>query len=134
MTIQDQEPRLVTGHVGLGDMKIVEFSNIDKQTGLDFNPSDDLTVFMRNDPMFYRKHYFPVMAKIADLQDRGQSIDTMALISPIVQQGIDAYCQKFNITQSPNEVFPRSERAEIVNKIYSEESPEIKKGNYRLKK
>lgn len=115
-------------------VKIVEFSNIDKQIGLDFNPTDDLSVFMRNDPMFYRKHYFPVMAKIADLQDRGQSIDAMSLMSPVVDRGIDTYCKKYNIKQRPDEIFPRSERAEIVKKLYSEESPEIKKGNYRLNK
>jgi hypothetical protein len=115
-------------------VKIVEFSNIDKETGLDFNPADDLTVFMRNDPMFYRKHYFPIMARIADLQDRGESIDATSLISPIVSQGINAYCKKFNIKQRPDEIFPAAERAEIVKKIYSEEMPQLKKGDYRLKK
>jgi hypothetical protein len=115
-------------------VKIVEFSNLDKETGLDFNPADDLTVFMRNDPMFYRKHYFPVMAKIADRQDRGDSIDAASLISPVVDQGINIYCKKFNIKQRPDEIFPAAERAEIVKKIYSEEMPQLKKGNYRLKK
>jgi hypothetical protein len=115
-------------------VKIVEFSNIDKETGLDFNPADDLTVFMRNDPMFYRKHYFPVMAKMSDLQDKGSSIDPIALMNPVIDQGVSTYCKKFNIKQRPDEIFPKSERSDIINKIYSEELPQIKKGNYRLKK
>jgi hypothetical protein len=115
-------------------MKITEFSKLDNDTGLNYNPSDDLTVFMRNDPLFYRKHYFPAMAKMSDLQDRGSSVDPIALMSPVVDQGVSTYCKKFNIKQRPDEIFPKSERSEIINKIYSEELPQIKKGNYRLKK
>jgi hypothetical protein len=115
-------------------VKIVEFSSINKEEDLNFNPSDDLTVFMRNDPLFYRKHYFPAMAKMSDLQDRGSSVDPIAVMSPVVDQGVSTYCKKFNIKQRPDEIFPKSERSEIINKIYSEELPQIKKGNYRLKK
>jgi hypothetical protein len=114
-------------------MKINEFSKIEKDDRLSFNPEDDLTVFMRNDPMFYRKHYFPAMAKIADMQERGESIDPVVLMGPVIKQGIDTYCKKFNIKQRPDEIFPPSGRSDIIKKIYSEELPQIKKGDYRLK-
>jgi hypothetical protein len=114
-------------------MKINEFSDLEKDDRLSFNPNDDLSVFMRNDPMFYRKHYFPAMAKISDLHDRGESIDPLVLMGPVVDQGINVYCKKFNIKQRPDQVFPKTERAEVIKKIYSEELPQIKKGDYRLR-
>jgi len=57
--IQDHVLRHVTGHVGSGNMKINEFADIDptKENDLGFDVIGDMQVFMKNDPMFYRKQY-----------------------------------------------------------------------------
>ena len=41
-------------------VKIVEFSHADD---LGYDVVEDVAIYMRNDPMFYRKHYFPAMTK-----------------------------------------------------------------------
>ena len=36
-----------------------------------FDLVDDTCMHMRNDPDFYRREYFPTMAKVADMQREG---------------------------------------------------------------
>jgi len=50
-------------------MKINEFTDIehnhgDKKNELGFNVAHDLHIHMKNDPMFYRKQYYPTIAKL----------------------------------------------------------------------
>ena len=35
-----------------------------------FDLIDDTSFYMRNDPEFYRKEYFPAMARIADMHSK----------------------------------------------------------------
>jgi hypothetical protein len=100
-------------------------------TELPFNKVDDVVVFMRNDPMFYRKQYFPTFANIADMQREGSNDDPKSAIMPMIEKGINQYCAKFNIARSPDEVFNNNDRAEIFDKIYKEELEQIKKGEYK---
>lgn len=111
-------------------MKINEFFKGDDKK-VPFNVVDDLTIFMRNDPMFYRKHYFPMMAKISDMHDRGKSVDPIVLMKPVVDQGVNTYCKKFNLGSKPDKLFSEQDRKEVIQKVYSEEMPYVKKGTYR---
>ena len=47
-------------------MRIVEFTHPDNKE-LPFDVVEDAIVFMRNDPMFYRKQYYPTVTKLADM-------------------------------------------------------------------
>ena len=44
-------------------MRLNEFTDIEDKE-LPFDIVDDTIVFMRNDPMFYRRHYFPAVSKL----------------------------------------------------------------------
>ena len=50
-------------------VKINEFSHKD-QYGYDI--VEDAAIYMRNDPMFYRKHYFPTMTQCQDAHRDGK--------------------------------------------------------------
>jgi hypothetical protein len=114
-------------------MKINEFYSKQEQA-IPFNVVDDLTIFMRNDPIFYRKHYFPMMANISDIHERGQSVDPIVLMKPVVDRGINTYCKKFNLGKKADRIFSNEDRSEVINKIYSEEMPYVKKGAYKANK
>jgi len=115
-------------------MKINEFSNSEQDQQVPFNVVDDLAIFMRNDPMFYRKHYFPMMAKISDMHDRGESVDPIVLMKPVVDRGINSYCNKFKLGKKTDKLFSEQDKTDAVKKIYSEEMPYVKKGTYRASK
>ena len=110
-------------------MKIVEFHQpIDH--GLPFDVVDDVTVFMRNDPMFYRKSFFPAISKLADKFRNGKTCDKSDL-SQMVETALESYCQKYKVAELPDEIFTNDDRISIIDKIFSEEMEQIKKGEYK---
>jgi hypothetical protein len=128
--IRVQDTRQDTGRVGSGDMKINEFANLDNNE-LNFDLVDDTIVFMRNDPMFYRKHYFPAISKMADMYRAGNKFDSESIIMPVIEKACDAYVQKFNLGKLSDELFTQDDRVALLNRIYTEEMKEINKGEYQ---
>ena len=66
-----------------------------QQDEIPFDVAEDLAIFMRNDPMFYRKTFFPAMADVSDKMEKGDSIDPAVMLKPIVDQGVKGYCKKY---------------------------------------
>lgn len=109
-------------------MRIDELAQNDDMK-LPFDVVDDAVVFMRNDPMFYRKQYFPAVSKVADQFRAGKDPDKSVLGS-MVDSGINSYCKKFNIARKPADIFTMEDREAILSKIFSEELKEIEGGAY----
>jgi len=110
-------------------VKIVEFHDPENNR-FDFDVVDDVVVFMRNDPMFYRKSFFPAVSRLADLHRAGKPIDQQKCLGGMVENALQSYCKKYKIAQQPDEVFNNDDRAAIINRIYAEEMEEIKRGEY----
>ena len=85
-------------------MRIDEFSNV-----AEFKPTfdvvDDLHVYMRNDPMFYRKEYFPMVIKMNDAIQAGSKVNTKEMIIPMINKGVSSYCKKFDLARTSNDIF-----------------------------
>ena len=110
-------------------MKINEFAQSGEQQ-INFDVVDDTIVFMRNDPVFYRKSYFPTMSKMADMHRAGKDIDPETLVGPVVDRAMEGYCRRYKLTRSPSELFTTDDRQNIINRITTEELEEIAKGEY----
>jgi hypothetical protein len=111
-------------------MRIDEFAQ-KEEFKPQFDLADDTLVFMRNDPMFYRKHYLPAMIKFAKFVNDGNKEKARNSVLPVVDRGIVDYCKKFNIAKTPQDVFKDTDRKAIVELLMSEEMPNIKKGEYK---
>jgi len=112
-------------------MQIKELDQLPDNNKFKFDVVDDAVVFMRNDPTFYRKHYFPAVSKLADIKRSGKNIDPMKHLMPTIEKGCDIYTRKYNLARSPEEVFTNEDRNSILEKIYSEEMDQIEKGEYK---
>jgi len=110
-------------------MKINEFAQQDDMK-LPFNVVEDAIVFMRNDPMFYRKHYFPAVAKLADLFRAKKEINNKSVLGSMVDQGMNTYCKKYQLARRPADIFTMQDRQAILDKITSEELKNIEQGDY----
>jgi len=110
---------------------INEFSNKDDMK-LPFDVVDDAIVFMRNDPQFYRKQYFPAVAKLADLvrAKKKKEINNKSVLGSMVDQGMNTYCKKYNLAKSSADIFTMQDRQAILDKITSEEIKNIEQGDY----
>jgi len=110
-------------------MKINEFAQQD-DIKLPFDVVEDAVVFMRNDPMFYRKHYFPAIAKLADLFRAKKEINDKSVLGSMVDQGMNTYCKKYQLARRPADIFTMQDRQAILDKITSEEIKNIEQGDY----
>ena len=110
-------------------MRIDEFTQ-NQESEVPYNLVDDVVVFMRNDPTFYRKKYFPAMATIADSINNNKEIDRDSHLNPLVDSAINTYCKKYNIARSPADIFTLEDRGAIMDLLFSEELENIKKGDY----
>jgi len=105
---------------------IREFAN--DQLGYDV--VEDAKIFMLNDPMFYRKHYFPAMTQCQDAYRTGKKVDMANIIKPMIEKGCNAYVKQYKIGRHPEEVFRPEERQSLYDMIYTEEMPRIEAGEY----
>jgi hypothetical protein len=113
-------------------MKIFEVTDIEQKDDPDlgYDLVDDNSVWMRNDPQFYRKELFPAMTKIADMHRSGKEIDRHKCLGDLVEKGINRYCAEYDLGASPEQVFTQSNRDELIDKIFGECMDEIKEGDY----
>ena len=82
--------------------------NEDEKHQLGWNVAEDLHIHMKNDPMFYRKQYYPCMAKLQDQLKQGNPIDVKKEMMPMISKAKDHYCAKYNrkvLIASTSEVY-----------------------------
>jgi hypothetical protein len=111
-------------------MRINEFSQ-QPENRFDYDVVDDVCAFMRNDPIFYRKSFFPAISRIADLHREGKSIDKKQCLGQMIENALEAYCKRFDVADIPDQMFNDNDRNSIMDKIFSEEMEQIQKGEYK---
>lgn len=110
-------------------MKIFEVDNKLAQE-LPFDVVDDIHVFMKNDKDFYRKMYYPVIMKIHDAHKSGKNCPSKKMIGNIVKPACGKYCKQYGIPKKADELLSDDQINDLVERIYSEEMAEIRKGGY----
>ncbi len=90
---------------------------------------DDLHFFMHNDPQFYRKELYPLIAQLKKHVKSGKRCEH-TLFRKCVDKAVDHYCQKFKITGNPKSVFTDVDRDSVARKVFAQEQENISKGAY----
>ena len=106
-------------------VRLVEFETQE----LPFDVIDDIAIFMRNDPIVYRKSLFPAITKMKGLHDRGKTPDAQTCLGEVVDGAMESYCKKFKLG-SPHNVFKKGDRDAIIDKLFAEELTQIRNGEY----
>jgi hypothetical protein len=99
-------------------------------TKLPFDVVDDLAIFMRNDPMFYRKSLFPAIMDMKDCCDKGTKYNAPKNLMPVIDKATESYCKHFKMNKRPEQLLSDEEKKTLLNKIYAEEMTNIRKGAY----
>ena len=97
---------------------------------LPFDIVDDMAIYMRNDPQFYRKTFFPAVMKMKSCHDKGTKYNPTKSLLPIIEKAAVDYCKKFKIERRPTDLIDDSEKKDLIQKLYAEEMTNIKKGKY----
>jgi hypothetical protein len=109
-------------------MKLLELADKDEFT-LEYDVCQDCHTYMKNDPMFYRKQYFPVMTMISDQYRKGKAVDFAETLRPLVQSAMEAYCTKYGLDGSQS-VFTEDDELNIIERIKEDETQNIEEGEY----
>ena len=112
---------------GFNMVKIVEVMSSDSSQ-FTFDIVDDIMVFIKNDSMFYQKHYYPSIIRLKQLFDQNKLDQYKRVLEPVLNTAIDIYCQKYKIG-FPEHV-NKEERLALLQRIYDEEIENIKQGEY----
>jgi hypothetical protein len=108
-------------------MLLREFINLKELEDVDL--CDDLQVFMRNDPLFYRKIFYPEIVKVRDRIKSGKRCEETCFRN-CVDRAADAYCEKFKVSTNPISVFTEVDRDKVARQIFAKERDNIIKGRY----
>ena len=73
---------------------------------------------MRNDPMFYRKNFYPALEQYKSSKDKG-------CLNKMVSQGLDGYVQKFNIPNPKQSLMNSGDMKELVAQIITDEMEDL---------
>jgi hypothetical protein len=90
---------------------------------------DDLHFFMHNDPKFYRRALYPLIARFRDHIKSGKKCNDL-IFRPCVDRATHEYCKKFNIPDSEKSVFTDVDRDQLARKIFAQEQEHINQGHY----
>jgi spore coat polysaccharide biosynthesis protein SpsF (cytidylyltransferase family) len=110
-------------------MRIDEFTHKDSNE-LPFDIAEDVAVFMRNDPIFYRQKYYPAVCELKREYDQKKNADGEKHFGRIVDSAMNTYCKKFNVSRQMSDIFTAEDRQNIISKITEEEIENIRKGEY----
>ena len=109
-------------------MRIDEFAH-KTDDRLPFDVVDDVAIYMRNDPMFYRRQLFPAIMRMKDQFDAGKMPDPESCLGEACNSAMESYCSKFNLGRKEN-IFKDEDRGLLINKLFGEEMKMIKDGAY----
>ena len=112
------------------EMKVFEiFGHMGNDDGpqIDFDLHDDVMFFMRNDPEFYRKEYYPFVSKFERHTKNGGSAGPAAF-KKLVNVGYKQYYSKFPSDGLEDTLEPEDVQ-EICKKLHAEELEHIRKSH-----
>ena len=106
-------------------MLLKEFFNSEQDSEkarFDFDVADDVHQFMINDPMFYRRTYFPAVTKMCGQHKKGVEIDPSTTLRPIILNACKQYVEKFGINADSESLLDETEIELLATKIYDVET------------
>ena len=107
-------------------VKINEFHDMDIPQEIlpkpDYDVPSDLLIFMRNDPMFYRKNFFPAV------EEYKENTKDTAPLENMVKRGLGEYCNKFKIENPKEELMGEGDIIDLVRTIIADEMEELEEG------
>jgi len=104
-------------------VKINEFHDMDIPKEIypkpNYDVKEDLKIYMRNDPMFYRKAFFPAMDQYKQTNDK-------QCLNDMVHNGLKNYCAKFGIKHKPEDIISKADMFTLVDELIKDEQEDIK--------
>jgi len=96
---------------------------------LPYDIVEDLCIFMKQDPGFYRKTLYPALIDVQASVKKGGKYNKKSML-PVIETAIIQYIKKFNIKKRPAELLTDSEKMQCITKLLTNEVESLRKGEY----
>lgn len=105
--------------------------DIDLKIGdkLPYNVVEDLCVFMKNNPSFYRKELYPQFVKVQDAVQNGGKFNKKSLL-PLVDSACQRYVKEYDLPKRPQDLLSKEEKLECISKLLTDEMEAFRKKEY----
>jgi len=106
-------------------MLLREFFNSEQDSEkvrFDYDVVDDVHQFMINDPMFYRRTYYPAVSNMCSQHKKGVQIDPRSSLEPIILNACKQYVEKFQVNADSEKLLDEEEIELLACKIYDIET------------
>ena len=107
----------------------IEDLNLKIGDKLPYDVIEDLMVYMKNDPVFYRRHLYPRMIEVQETVKGGKKFNKKDLL-PMLDSAIANYVSKFDIKKRPADLLTDQEKMECISKLLQDEVDNFKQGMY----
>lgn len=112
----------------ISDLELNQFST-PEDGKLSWDVVEDLMVYMRNEPDFYRRKVYPSFINIQETVKNGGRFNKRKLI-PLIDEAIESYLKKYEIKKRPEDLMNDAEKMECINKLLKDEAENFRKGFY----
>jgi hypothetical protein len=96
---------------------------------LPFDVTEDLMVFMRNEPNFYRKSLYPALVDCQEAVKNGGKFDKKSML-PMIEKAVCEYIKKYDIKKRPNQLLDDQEKMECISRLLKDEADNFREGMY----
>jgi hypothetical protein len=116
-------------------MKINEFFDQDNikelkiGSEMPYDVVEDLCIYMRQDPAFYRNSLYPAMVDVQEAVKNGGKYNKKNMMS-VVEKAIVEYINKFEIQKRPADLLQDNEKMECITKLLKDELESLRRGDY----
>jgi hypothetical protein len=104
---------------------IREFFNTEKDSEkerFDFDVPNDVYQFMINDPVFYRRTYYPKVSNMCSRYNKGKEIDHKKELTPVILNACARYVETYKLNADAGSLLDDSELESVANKIFTTET------------
>lgn len=110
-------------------VKLVEVTDQKISEELPYDVGQDLIVYMRNEPMFYRRHLYPALVDVQEAIKKGKKYSKKNMF-PVIEKAIQGYINKFGIKKLPEDLMNEEEKLDCISRLLADEQENFRKGSY----
>lgn len=110
-------------------VKLVEVTDQKLGEELLYDVGEDLIVYMRNEPMFYRKHLYPALIDVQEAVKKGKKYNKRKMF-PVIEKAIQGYVNRFGIKKLPEDLMNEQEKLDCISRLLADEQENFRKGSY----
>ena len=107
----------------------IEDLNLKIGDKLPYNVVEDLCVYMKNHPNFYRKDLYPQMVKVQNSVQNGGKFNKKSLL-PMVEKACQQYVQEYDLKMRPQDLLTDGEKMECITSLLKSEMENFRNKEY----